>query len=313
MAECRTNAENIKIEPCYASWEQQHLLKVKCVADAADSLDGTAFLFSSPTTDFYVWIKTDTGADPAIAGRTAIPVVADTDDSAIEIAALIATAVKANAQFNAAVDECDPSIVYIQCKASGAPKNPAADGAGADATEFTIDIARAGDIYEVGFIDGDITVGLTENLVDVTAHQTGSQIIAALRNGRNIENMAIPMKESDAAKLKKIIEASGWEFTPAGVGATKVSAWGSEDTKSFANILADSRKLVLHPISKPRADKSEDMCFWRAYPILTGVVISGENPRIINVEYKIMPDQLLAKKARQFVFGDHTQNFFAEG
>ena len=312
MADCRTNADNIRIEPCYVTWEQQHMIKVVAEADVADALDGSYFKFYTPTAGFFAWIQTDAAVAPVVANHTAIPVVADTGDTAAEIAAAIVTAVTANANFHAAVDECNPDTFYIQAKASGAPFAAAADGAGGDATGFEISVARAGAKLEVGFIDGDIELGLTEDINDITSHQTGTQIIQALRTGRNIENIGLSMKESDASKLKAVIEASGVEYTPVDAGATAVSAWGSEDTKSVGNISADCRKLVLHPVRKATNDLTEDFCFWRAYPLLTGLVISGENPRIINVEFKIIPDQLLVKQARQFVMGDHSQNFLVE-
>ena len=306
MATCRTSAENIKIEPVYATWEQQETFKVTCVADVSDSLDGKYFTFSSPSADFYCWIKTDAATDPVLAGKTAIPVTADTGNSAATIAGLIKTAIDANANFHAAIDPCDSTSVIVMAKDSG-DATDAADGLLTAATGFTITTLRQGSKLELGALDGDIEIALTEDLLDVTSHQTGTQILTALRTGRNIDNIALTMKESDAAKLKAVIETSGIQYTPA--GGTAVSAWGSEDAKAFGNISTACKKLVLHPISKADNVLTEDLCFWRAYPLLTGLSLSGENPRLISVEFKIIPDQLLAKQARQFVFGDHTQNF----
>lgn len=306
MAACRTSAENIKIDPCYVTWEQQNTFTVACEADNAGSLDEKYFIFGAPGLNFFVWFNGG-GTAPVVSGATAIPVVFTNNATATTIASALATAVNANASFHAVVSACDPTLVYIQAKEAGAPPTAAAD---VDTT-FTITTIRTGARLEVGFIDGDIELGLTETLVDIQSHQTGGQIIAALRSGRNIENISVAMKEADAAKMKQIIEASGVEFTPSGVGATAVSAWGSEDEKAFANILEDCRKLVLHPVAKADADLSEDFCFWRAYPLLTGLTISGENPRIMNVEFKILPDGILKKDARVFVKGDHSQNFLA--
>lgn len=304
MAVCRTSAENIKIDPCYVTWEQQNTFTVACEADNAGSLDEKYFIFGAPGLDFFVWFNGG-GTAPVVSGATAIPVVFTDNATATTIASALATAVNANANLHAVVSACDPTLVYIQAKEAGAPPTAAADSD----TGFVITTIRTGARLEVGFIDGDIELGLTENLVDVTSHQTGGQVIGSLRSGRNIENISISMKEADAAKMKQIIEASGVEFTPVEVGATAVSAWGSEDSKSFANILSNCRKLVLHPVAKSDTDYSEDFCFPRAYPLLTGLVISGENPRLMNVEFKILPDGILAKEVRVFIKGDHTQNF----
>lgn len=306
MATCRTSAENIKIEPVYGTWEQQETFKVTCVADVAASLDGKYFTFSSPTADFYAWMDISVAVDPAPAGKTGIAVTAASGASAATIATALATAVGAHASFHAVVDPCDSTSVIIMAKDSGAAAD-AADGLLTNATGFTIEVLRQGSKLELGLLDGDIELALTEDLLDVTSHQTGTQIITALRTGRNIENIALTMKESDAAKLKAVIETSGVEYTPA--AGTAVSAWGSEDAKAFANIATACKKLVLHPIANADNVLTGDFCFWRAYPLLTGLSLSGENPRLISVEFKIIPDQLLVKQARQFVYGDHTQNF----
>lgn len=54
---------------------------------AAGALNGTYFLTSSTTTDYYVWFKEDgTGVDPAVGGRTGIAVELLSTDSAIYVA-----------------------------------------------------------------------------------------------------------------------------------------------------------------------------------------------------------------------------------
>lgn len=307
MGECRTNAENIRIEPVYGSWEQQNLVKVTTVADVMDSLHETYFLFSTPSTEYFVWLDTGMGTPPVVSGRTAIQVEIDTGDTAAAIATAIATDVGAISGVHAAVDGCDPTSVYIQAAASGAVLSAAADGPSMSDTDFEIETVRAGARLELGSFEGDIELALTESLVDVTSHQTGAQILTSLRNGRNIDNITIPMLESEVAKLKTFIEASGAIVTPS--GGTEVAAWGSEDTKAFGNITENCRKLVLHPVRRAASDLTEDMCFFRAYPLLSGITLSAESPRVVNVEFKIIPDQLLRKDARVFVYGDHTQDF----
>jgi hypothetical protein len=300
---CRTNADNIRIEPVYLNWDNQQVTSVVTVADVASSLAADYFLISSTTVDYAVWMDDGIVADPAPSGKTLIPVVYSPGASAATLAGLIATALEAHTAFHAKVDECDSTKVIIQNKVAG----EALTASGAGTVGFTVATERVGATMSIGFIDGDVEVGLTEDILDVTSHQTGTQIIQGLRTGRNISNVTVSMKESDAVKLKAIIETSGSEFTPA--GGTAVSAWGSEDTKSFGNITSVARKLILHPIRKSEGDLSEDWCFWRAYPILQGVVFSGENARVTNVEFKILPDSLLDAEARLFVYGDHTQSF----
>jgi len=305
MGECRTNAEDIRIEPVYGSWELQQVTKVTAVADDEGSLASKYFTISTPTTGYFVWFNTDMDAAPTPADETlvGIEVEIDEDDTAIAVAAAMQAAVGAIVGLHAAVDGCDPTSVYIQSRDSGAVLFEAVD---VD-TDFEVETLRTGALLELGAFEGDISLGLSESLVDVTSHQTGAQILTALRNGRNIENITLPLLESEVSKLKTFVEASGVKFTPQ--GGTEVSAWGSEDGKAFDNIATGCRKLVLHPVRRETADRIEDMCFFRAYPLVSDITISGESARVINVEFKIIPDQLLAKDARLFVLGDHTQDF----
>lgn len=300
---CRTNADNIRIEPVYLNWDNQQVTSVIPIADVASSLAGDYFIISSTAVNYAVWMDDGIVADPVLSGKTLIPVLYSPNASAATLAGLIATALEAHTAFHSKVDDCDSTKVIIMNKVAGA----ALLASGAGTSGFAVATERVGATMSIGFVDGDVEVGLTEDILDVTSHQTGTQIIQGLRTGRNISNITVAMKESDAAKLKAIIETSGSEYTPA--GGTAVSAWGSEDTKSFGNITSVCRKLILHPIRKSEGDLSEDWCFWRAYPILQGVVFSGENARITNVEFKILPDSLLDAEARLFVYGDHTQSY----
>lgn len=302
---CRTNSENIRIEPCYYTWQQQEVTSVDCIADSSSSLNNTYFsIYDVDDTQYYVWNNVASGGiDPAVSGATGLEVTFAADATAATVATAVAAAVAADDAFYARVDDCDSSKVIIMAKEAGDVTASSDSGT----TGFTIATDRAGFKFELGHVSGDVELALTEDIADVNSQQTGTQIIAGLRTGRNIDAISLSLQESDAAKLKKIIEASGVEVTPS--GGTAVSAWGSEDTKAFANVLDNCGALVLHPIRKGASELSEDICFWRTYPLLTGLAISGESPRLINVDFRVFPDQLLDEKARQVVFGDHTQDF----
>jgi len=78
---------------------------VTTVADVAGSLNSTYFLLDSANggTNYYVWINVDSGGvDPAIAGRTGVPVAIAEDDTAADIATAVAAAIDALATFAAA-------------------------------------------------------------------------------------------------------------------------------------------------------------------------------------------------------------------
>lgn len=63
-------------------------------------LDGTYFTINSPTVAYYVWFNLDgAGVDPAVAGKTAIPVAITTGDTDDQMATAAAAAIDALAGF----------------------------------------------------------------------------------------------------------------------------------------------------------------------------------------------------------------------
>ena len=86
-----------------------------------------------------------------------------------------------------------------------------------------------------------------------------------------------------------------------GIGA--VSGWGS--AKDFTSQYADSDILVLHPVALAAADQSRDLCVWKAYPMLSSILYSGENPMTVAVTFKAFPDCSRPATSDFYVYGAH--------
>lgn len=97
---------------------------------------------------------------------------------------------------------------------------------------------------------------------------------------------------------------TGFTYTVTTAGASTLSGWGS--SKDFTSMLADSKKLVLHPVVNAANDYTGDLAFWKAYPMLSSIVQSGENPKTVEVTFKIFPDSSKPAAIRLLAFGDHT-------
>lgn len=304
MAGQKVNSAAIKVEPVYMQWSKPQLTKIKTVPDVALSLDGKYFtIYDALNVGFYVWFNSGATPDPAIAGKTGIEVVLTSDLTADEIATEIVIAINLTTSFVAQKIPGLSGNLYIMTKGYGLATVAAANTSG-----FTVSTPRLGQEMHLGYIDGDVEPGFTEDLLDVTAHQTGTQILQAIRTGRNLDNITVSLKESDVEKIKTFIAVSGGTFTPPGVGSTAVTAWGTEDAKMFQPILDDCCRLIFHPVRMAENDLTEDMCFMAAYPLLSGIVFSGENTKMINLEFKILPDGILSEEVRVLLFGDHQQN-----
>lgn len=95
---------------------------------------------------------------------------------------------------------------------------------------------------------------------------------------------------------------SGFTFSVTTQGAPAVTGWGTQSTSNNTFDLA--KRLVLHPVSKAASDTSDDITFWKAYPVIDSLSISGENPRKLSVTFKAYPDDNQDKKINIFAHGD---------
>lgn len=160
----------------------------------------------------------------------------------------------------------------------------------------------------LGLTDGDIEISLTEDAVDITAHQEGTNVLSTIRTGKNVE-LSVAIKETQTGNLRFLLKQSGAEDTPSGATGNTVVAWGN--SKDFQHTLSQAGKLVLHPAVNASNNYAEDWCFWKAYPVPESMVFSGENPSVLNVTFKIFPDTSKADQFRLFVVGNHTSGNFA--
>jgi hypothetical protein len=87
-------------------------------------------------------------------------------------------------------------------------------------------------------------------------------------------------------------------------GTNALTGWGK--SKDFTGMMTEAAKLALHPVALDSSDKSRDLAFWKAYPMVGSIVKSGENPSTVSVTFKIFPDTSKADEVRLFALGDHS-------
>ncbi len=97
---------------------------------------------------------------------------------------------------------------------------------------------------------------------------------------------------------------TGFTVTVDTLGVSTLTGWGK--TKDFTGMLGDSKKLFLHPVALDDADATQDIAFWKAYPILDSIKKSGEKEGDFKIAFKIFPDTTQDGAVRLFVVGDHT-------
>ncbi len=292
---------NIKCEPMVVTWGEDiaNVQTVTCVADVAGSLNNKYFFFYDVSgTKRYIWIDVNSaGADPAIAGATGHEVDVATGATAAAVATAIEAVIEAVSGYTSTVSSATITVTH---EATGYAQ-PAHDGN----TGFSFAVTTEGDAAtDMGFIDGDIEIESTEDLVDVTAHEHGSNILSQIRTGKQV-SLAINLKETSVAQVMRLFRQGGGQYTPSGASGTAVAGWGT--SKDFTQTVLNAKKLVLHPKVLGSSDKSRDYTFHLCYPILESFNFSGENIHMFPVSFKVYPKTTLNDRVEYFSFGDGSQ------
>lgn len=293
---------NIKVEPMSVTWGEDTAMvqTITCRADSSADLNNKYFfIYNAAGTKFHVWFDVASGgSDPDPGGSTGIEVDISSGATAGAVATAVEAAIEAATGFDSTVSD---SVVTVTLSSVGyAPL--AHEGVG---TNFTFALTTEGDsAADIGYVDGDIEFSMPENLVDVVAHQTGTNVLSQIRTGKQVE-LTLSFKETSVAQMKKILRQAGGSFTPAGAGGTEVIGFGTH--KDFTQTITQAKKLVLHPVVLGSGDKSRDITVHYAYPMIDSIAFSGENPLVIPVTFKAYPKLTLNDRVEYFCYGDGSQ------
>jgi len=288
---------NIRIEPADVVHEIEEQWLLTMVADQSDSFDGVHFQLATAgntTPTHYVWFDNGASADPAPGGLTGIAVSYTTDDNAATMATNVFNDMDADGTFNVAIPTVGGSDILITNQATGA----CADTANVDTPINSFTQCQEGGTFDLGLLDGDISISFEETLFDVTAHQTGTTLRAKLRQGISAE-ISMVLKETDLDKLYRVFALNAG-------GAASETEFGWGDSRQGTNVIVQARRLHLHPVALDAADLSRDLVFWKTYMQPTSLTYSGENPNMIEVTFAAFLDENKNSEYNLFKFGDYT-------
>ena len=297
---------NQKVEPMSATFGEDIMQSenITCVADVASSLNSKYFLFYTPGgVKHYAWFDVNSaGSDPAVSGGTGHEIdigVAATASAVATAAAAVLTAVTG---FDCTADG---AVLTLVGTTAGYAK-PAHEGAAA--TGFTFEVNYYGDTaVDLGAVDGDIVPAKEQTYVDVTAHQTGTNVLSQISTGITM-NLPLVLRETAVSQLRKIMATGeGDVLIPDGTGVSSTEVFGWGNSNQFKQTLGRARKLVLHPVVLPSSNKSRDVTVWKAFPKMNDITYSGENMHMYNVEFTIYPDYSKDSRGSFCVFGDGSQ------
>jgi hypothetical protein len=292
---------NIRVEPMVVTWGESavQIQTITTVADVASSLNNKYFfLYDTAGVKHYFWFDVNSaGADPAIAGATAHEVDIGVAATAAAVATALETVLEAVSGFDSTVSD---NVITVTHSSAGYAM-PAHDGN----SGFSFAVSTEGDsATDMGFIDGDIEIEATEDLVDVTAHEHGTNVLSQIRTGKQVQ-MTVNLKETSVAQIMRLFRQGGGQYTPSGAAGTAVAGWGTG--KDFTQTMTQAKKLTLHPKVLGSSDKTRDYTFHLCYPILESFNFSGENIHMFPVSFKVYPKLTLNNSVEYFSVGDGTQ------
>ncbi len=287
---------NIKIEPVNVTWEIEHQEHFDFDGQTAAGLGGKyVLLWNAAGTAFYAWFdENGTDVDPAVASKTEIEVdyAASATDSAIATA--FASAVGAATGFNATASGTVVTVVRTD------PGEVTASTVGNTTVDITV--CQFGRSMDLGLLEGDVEYAFEETLLEVKAHQTGSTLLAELRQG-TVNTITLTMQETQVAALKEMFaNVSGGTDS-----SVSTEVFGVGTSRIGTNTIIQSARLILHPEALASNDYSRTMCFWKAYPQPESLVFSGENPQVLSVTFKMYKDDSKPEAVNIWCMGDYTQ------
>lgn len=299
------NVDNQKVEPISATWGESIMQSenITCVADVAGSLNNKYFVFyTTGGVKNYAWYNVNAaGTDPAVSGGTANVVALATGATAAAVATATSAILTAVAGFDCTSDQ---TVMTLVATTAGYAK-PTHEGAAA--TGFTFEVNKYGDTaIDLGSIDGDVEFKNEVNYVDLTSHQTGSEILGNISTG-SVNGITLTIKETSVSQMRKVLLGEGDSLIPDGTGVTSTEVYGGGTSRQFKQTQGRARKLVLHPVSLPASNTSRDLTIWKAFPIVTAITFSGENVMMIPVEFKVYADSTKDSRISKWCYGDATQ------
>ena len=285
------NVQDIKLEPVSVLFGTRQEDKITTVADVSGSLEGTFFLIKSARNETTYEVQLHrTSATLVTSGATLVEVLYTTDDSAATLAGLIQAAVDALDDFNASVSDDE---VTIEASSVGAT-DAAVDGS--SATGFSFVESRESFGADLGATEG-VTFGMEFEDVQVTADQTGGQVLDLINRAVSVEVTAT-FKELSKGFWETILGRS--RGSVAGAGDT--AAIGLGDSKRFLNQSQFAGELILKPINEASDDRN--FHFWLAIPNPSGPNLDGSDLSVMEVVFTALRDSARQDARNIMVFGD---------
>ena len=273
-------------------------------ADVASSLQNAFFVIHEPVTQtkHYFWFNVATlGTDPAVPNATGHAIAIAANATAIAVASAAAAVIDALTWVSATATadhiDCAMTTTYgyaYECRDSTVDANK---------TEFTFVVTKFGSTQvDLGGTEGDVSMSLEEQNVEIKTPQTGNFILGEIRQGATL-GVSFSLQDTSVAAIRRVMNFYGGTIVPDNGSGKVLSGYGNVNLFKSTDDVAT--QLILRPSALASIpDASEDFTLPKAKLKLGELTFSAENILVLPVDAVAYLDTTDNKYLNFFSYGD---------
>lgn len=272
-------------------------------ADVASSLQNKYFVLHVPGTQakHYFWFNVATlGSDPLVPNATGHAIAISAGASAVTVAAAINTAFNATAFVASTVSG---AVVDYTMVAMGYAYEGRDSTDPLSQTGFTFTVGKFGSTQvDLGGTEGDVTMTVEEQNVEVKSPQTGNFVVAEIRQGAKLK-VSFSLQDTSEASIRRAMNFYGSTIVPDNGSGKVLSGYGSANLfKSTDDV---STQCILRPSSLAGIpDASEDFTLPKCKVKLGQLTFSADKILVLPLEVTAYLDTADNKYLNFFSYGD---------
>lgn len=301
---CNTQTFKLGVQNILLGKDTQQIFCVTTKADVSSSLNNKYWVFHIPSTQakHYIWYNVGgAGTDPAVPNATGHAVAVAVNATANAVATATGTVVAGiTGVTGAAVTN---NHIEVELSAFGYAYTARDALSPTSQTGFKIVTTQFGsEQVDLGPTNGDSSLSITQEFIDVTAPQTGSYILSQIRKGATVE-AGFELKDTSGDAIRRVMNFDGMTVVTDDSDSVTVSGIGSKNL--FSSTIDVATQLVFRPsYNADDAIADEDFTIHKAKLTLGEITFSGENELVLPVSVSGYLDESLYSGLNFMSYGD---------
>ena len=277
--------------------------------DVSGSLAGKYFVFHLGTaqTKHYIWINITgnvASVDPAVPNATGHEV----EVAANATAQAIATAISVELLTITGIATAVVTDKHVEVTHTDNGYNYECRDALDDLTKtgFQLVVTKFGSLQaDAGATEGDATLTIETQQLDITSPQTGDFILAQIRRGVTVSS-SFELKSTAEADIRKALNYYGGTYVTDDADSAVLSGYGSKNIfKSYDDVVVPV--IFREPALAAENDPTRDLTIVRARVALGEITFSAESELVLPIEITGYLDQSKFNGLNLLKFGDSTK------